>query len=667
MPIIGSEGAASSQGFGQFAQSGAVNYIEDVFSTWLYPGDSGGFVFASSRVDITGGGMFWVKGRGASTNNFIFSPSLTSANHYLQTNTTAAQSNSGVSDNNFEPITNGGGMRFGGAFTGISSNAGGSGTPYASWTFRKAPRFFDVVTYTGNSGTQNISHNLGSVPGCIIIKMITTAGYRWRVYHRSLGNTSTLNLDLTGGVNTGQNTWNSTTPTSTVFSLGNDPTSNLAGESFVAYLFAHDSGGFGLSGNDNVISCGSYELDGFGEATVNLGYEPQLILYKSATSTGDWRIVDNMRGWSTGDAVADDDSILRPNTSGAETKSGIGFPTATGFKMMNGGAVNTFIYIAIRRGPMKVPTTGTSVFAPVTYTGNGSTTRTVNTTITPDAAWFFHRDTANGQYWYDRLRGNNRFLRPNETSAETSFGSTGAAWGFDVQNAVYLNGSADYINGSSALNGLWALKRAPGFFDEVCYAGTGATNKTKNHNLGAVPELMIIKNRGPSGFDQNWMVYPGPLGTDKFMYLNTTAAAGTFGAFWDNTPPTSTTFSVGNYQDTNASTLTYVAYLFASCPGVSKVGSFTGTGATQVINCGFTGGARFVLIKATSTTGDWYVWDSARGIVAGNDPYLRLNSTAAEVTNTDWVDTAASGFELSNAGGNLANSNGVSYIFWAVA
>jgi hypothetical protein len=53
--------------------------------------------------------------------------------------------------------------------------------------------------------------------------------------------------------------------------------------------------------------------------------------------------------------------------------------------------------------------------------------------------------------------------------------------------------------------------------------------------------------------------------------------------------------------------------------------------------------------------------------VAGNDPYLALNSTAAEVTNTDWVDTAATGFELSNAGGNLANSNGVSYIFLAIA
>lgn len=73
------------------------------------------------------------------------------------------------------------------------------------------------------------------------------------------------------------------------------------------------------------------------------------------------------------------------------------------------------------------------------------------------------------------------------------------------------------------------------------------------------------------------------------------------------------------------------------------------------------------MIKAANTTGDWYVWDSVRGIVAGNDPYLTLNTTASQATSTDWVDTAATGFELSNAGGNLANSNGVSYIFLAIA
>ena len=163
------------------------------------------------------------------------------------------------------------------------------------------------------------------------------------------------------------------------------------------------------------------------------------------------------------------------------------------------------------------------------------------------------------------------------------------------------------------------------------------------------------------------MVGSTPLGWTKFLNLNNTNLEYTSDVFAD-TAPTSSVFSVrkasGSVNETNRN---FVAYLFATCPGVSKVGGYTGTGTTQTINCGFTGGARFVLIKASSATGGWYVWDSARGIVAGNDPYLLLNSTAAEVTTTDWVDTAALGFELSNAGGNLANSNGVTYIFLAIA
>jgi len=76
---------------------------------------------------------------------------------------------------------------------------------------------------------------------------------------------------------------------------------------------------------------------------------------------------------------------------------------------------------------------------------------------------------------------------------------------------------------------------------------------------------------------------------------------------------------------------------------------------------------RFVLIKRTDSTGDWYVWDSARGIVAGNDPYLLLNSTAAEVTSTDYIDTASTGFEISSTAPAAINANGGSFIFLAIA
>jgi hypothetical protein len=73
------------------------------------------------------------------------------------------------------------------------------------------------------------------------------------------------------------------------------------------------------------------------------------------------------------------------------------------------------------------------------------------------------------------------------------------------------------------------------------------------------------------------------------------------------------------------------------------------------------------MIKRTDLAGDWYVWDSARGIVAGNDPYLLMNSSGAEVTNTDYVDTANSGFEISSTAPAAINANGGSFIFFAVA
>jgi hypothetical protein len=214
----------------------------------------------------------------------------------------------------------------------------------------------------------------------------------------------------------------------------------------------------------------------------------------------------------------------------------------------------------------------------------------------------------------------------------------------------------------------WQFGRAPGFFDEVCYTGNGSTQNV-THNLGVAPELLIVKERGDD--TGGWLTYFSGFGVGFYLQLQTTAArvATTSIDPWNNASPamTSTTFSVGQYDDTNGSGDTYVAYLFATCPGVSKVGSYTGTAATQTINCGFTGGARFVLIKRTDSTGDWYVWDSARGIVAGDDPYLLLNSTAAEVTNTDFIDTASTGFEISSTAPAAINASGGTFIFLAIA
>jgi hypothetical protein len=354
---------------------------------------------------------------------------------------------------------------------------------------------------------------------------------------------------------------------------------------------------------------------------------------------------------------------LRPNTSDAEN-AGVSeyvVPQATGFKAII-SQNNPFIYIAIRRGPMKVPTTGTSVFNGIARAGTGAAAHVVGVGFAPDLVFPSLRSSFGAESGkFDRLRGVSRYLVTNSGVAE---GPDNSLLSFNMDGISLGATSTSYINGGGGYTYInHFFRRAPGFLDQICYTGTGVA-RTVAHNLAAVPELMIVKGRSGT---TAWQVYSSALANTQYLVLNTTAAVATGATRWNSTRPTSSVFSLGTASEVNGSSSTYVAYLFATCPGVSKVGSFTGTGATQIINCGFTGGARFVLIKATSTTGSWYVWDSARGIVAGNDPYILLNSADAEVTNTDWVDTAATGFELSNAGGNLANSNGVSYIFLAIA
>ncbi|MGA1742619.1 MAG: DUF7483 domain-containing protein [Pseudohongiellaceae bacterium] len=191
----------------------------------------------------------------------------------------------------------------------------------------------------------------------------------------------------------------------------------------------------------------------------------------------------------------------------------------------------------------------------------------------------------------------------------------------------------------------------------MCYKGNNATQNI-NHNLSAIPELMICKARTGT---ENWFVYYG-INT-KYLVLQTASAAATNSSVWGNTSPTSSVFTVGAaFQALNC-----VAYLFSTLAGISKVGSYTGTGTTLQIDCGFSGGARFVMIKRTDSTGDWYVWDTARGIVAGNDSYLLLNSTAAEVTSTDYIDPYSAGFEISSTAPAAINASGGTYIFLAIA
>jgi hypothetical protein len=658
MPLQATSGAASYDAFGG-GVAAVPNYIEDVFSTYLYTGNASTQTITNG-IDLAGeGGLVWLKRRSGAEDHFLFDSGQTAVTYALRSNKADASSNR-VND-----VT---AFNSDGFSIGAGDEVNNSGGTYVSWTFRKQPKFFDVVTYTGNGFSQIIPHSLGSTPGCVIVKK-TSGTSDWFVCFRRDSTTyfQGLGLNSTSAANTEYPSVDNFTPTN--FDTGvflrpsgstGDVSPNEDGATYVAYLFAHNAGGFGLTGTDNVISCGSFTTDGSGNATVNLGYEPQWILYKQSNAETQWALLDNMRGWNM---TRYQDRSLYANTSGAEADGGWGNPTSTGFFIEDQNANAPIIYIAIRRGPMKVPTDGTSVFAPIARTGTGANA-TVTSGFVTDLAIVDNRAGGNGGIVGDRLRGN-PFLQTAYTSAEASSTAVFQSNAWDVQNGFKL-GSAGSVNASANSYANWVFSRAPGFFDAVCYTGDSVQNRAIQHNLTVTPELMILKRR--TGGNGEWPVYHKDIPSASpvnVLFLNDTLSYAQYGGFYSN--PTDTNFYVYNNDLGNLSGSTYVNYLFASAPGVSKVGGYTGTGTTQVINCGFTGGARFVMIKRADSTGDWYVWDSARGIVAGNDPYLLLNSTAAEVTNTDYVDTAATGFEISSTAPAAINASGGTFIFLAIA
>jgi hypothetical protein len=643
MPLNETSGNLTTDAFGG-GVAAEVNYIESVFSTWLYTG-TGATQSIVNGIDLsTKGGLLWLKQRSGTTSH-IWLDTARGASNTLCSNSSGAENTVASASNTFN--TNG----FDLLSTGANSN--GSGATYASWTFRKQPKFFDVVTFnTDSNGNATVSHNLGSTPACIIIKCTSNTD-GWYVYHSSLSAGYYLYLNQTNAAANFGTPW--CTPSSTNFVLSD---SFLIGSrAYVAYIFASNAGGFGLTGTDNVISCGSFTTDGSGNATVNLGYEPQWVMRKASSTTSNWEMYDVMRGL-TAPSASQAAALLQANTSNAEGSSPQISINATGFAITSGAISQTFIYIAIRRGPMKVPTVGTSVYNAIARTGTGAVTSITGVGFPPDLVHYWRRTSAAGHNWNDRLRGVVADLQTNDTAAEDTAGASVKSYEMDGLGISAGNGIN--VSGTSYINHFF--RRAPSFFDEVCYTGTGSAT-TITHNLGAVPEIIIVKCRNSAS--PEWSIYNQTLGNGKYLFFNDTSA-GTFN-MWNATSPTSSVFSVSSYSYVNGSGNTYVAYLFATCAGVSKVGSYTGNGTTQTIDCGFTGGARFVLIKRTDSTGDWYVYDTARGMTVLTDPYLLLNSSAAEVATLGSVTTVSTGFALNSAILAAINVSSATYIFLAVA
>jgi hypothetical protein len=386
--------------------------------------------------------------------------------------------------------------------------------------------------------------------------------------------------------------------------------------------------------------------------------------------------MDVMRGMAVPDTSRQE---LFPNTSGVENgDTGGALPLATGFQVRgtnnrHNKSEDTYIYLAIRRSN-KPPTSGTQVYNAATYTGDGSNnSRQINVSITPDLAFVKSRTNTYWNFSADRLRGP-RNLHPHGSDAEvnpsTGYTNGGAVISTTGGFAVTLvTGTSATTNTNDAAQNYeaHAFRRAPGFFDVVCYTGTGSAGATVSHNLTTKPELIITRVRNYSGED--WVVHYSNGSSIVGGYLNSTSAFSNASSApsTDITSLTSSQYTLNTSNRRVNAVYNYVAYLFATLAGISKVGSYTGNGSNQTINCGFAAGARFVLIKRTNSTGDWYVWDSARGIVAGNDPHLSLNTNVAEVTTDDSIDPDNTGFIVNQLSATNINVTSATYIYLAIA
>ena len=655
-PLQGLEGTGGGLASRLSGSAADPKYVDDVFSIDTYA-PSALTTQITSGIDFSGeGGMVWKKAMDNSYSNSLYD-TVRGNTKIVYSDLTSPEGTSTTDLLSFNT-------------DGVTWDTGGHTGTYVNWSFRKCPGFFDVqaITTANTSAIQTFSHNLGSVPGMILVKSRTSNSH-WVVYHKHFGYQYRLLMSSTSGASgPAPADYFGAAPTSTHFSLGLD--FSYAANDYIVYLFADDDQSFGENADQSIIKCGSYNGTGNTNNFVDLGFEPQWILLKNSMGSSNWQIYDNIRGMSIGNNVW----ALQPNTSGTQSSLDQVQPKPTGFNLIsttdpNNKSGDTYVYVAIRRSN-KPPTNISQVFQ-----SNNAQTTAITTPFVND--WVFARWTnlQSDGYLYDRVRGiepiasNNQNvsynLRTNLTNAQTSNTSAISEMserGYNTDNA--FNGSVTtYYN----------ISRRPKFFDIVSYVGDGSYDGsyTVNHNLQASPEMIITKRYDST---DNWTTYHTGLTSDSWqIYLNMSTTQGNIGnVYW---VPTATTFKpqyAGNADNSaNQNGGNYIAYLFASLDGVSKIGSYTGTGSDLAIDCGFPNGAQFVMIKRTDASGDWYYWDVNRGMTFGNNPYLAFNTDTSQTSGTNYVfrDAGNNGFELQSyvSGGGPVNTTGASYIYWALA
>ena len=327
------------------------------------------------------------------------------------------------------------------------------------------------------------------------------------------------------------------------------------------------------------------------------------------------------------------------------------------------------------------------------YTGNGSSGLSITNdanagNLQPDLLWIMPRSNGDNGVCFDSSRGEDKQLKLNEADAEDTHSPariTIESDGFDLDttDTNYNGSSRTYVswqwkcNGGSlttndasatsvgTIDSQYQANTTSGF-SIVSYTGTGSAG-TIAHGLGAVPSVMIVKNRSKSA-GEGWMVYhhknTSAPETDHLQIHNGNATSDNDVA-WNDTAPTSTVFSVNNDDSTNDSGESFVGYFFKEIQGFSKFGSYIGNANADgaFIYTGFK--PAWLMIKNTSATQSWWIFDNKRLGYNGGDVRLRADRNTAEDTGSK-VDFVSNGFKWRD-GDNAWNYQGNDFIYIAIA
>jgi hypothetical protein len=282
--------------------------------------------------------LVWIKNRGTTTNHAIYDTTR-GTQAQLSSNTTGDEVTSSTGLTSFD--ANG--------FTiGTSTLVNTNGTQYVAWGWDESVQAgMDIVSYTGNGANRTISHNLGVVPKMIIVKARTTAGadQGWPVWHTSIANTTYLGLNSTSATATGADYWNSTSPTSSVFSVGTNAAVNANNDTYISYLFSEIEG---------YSKFGSYAGNASADGPFAwCGFRPRWVMIKNATSGGFWAILDTERNLTNMVTTG-----LRADSSGADLAGFDMDILSSGFKIRDSetglnGSGNTIIFAAFAESPFK--------------------------------------------------------------------------------------------------------------------------------------------------------------------------------------------------------------------------------------------------------------------------------------------------------------------------